>query len=103
MTPATAAALLRGDVAAKKEDPGESGWRLPRPDRDERDPNGKIESVLLSALGVAADSADRLAYKRSHPNFAQLYEELLEQGLDAALHSRELRPDVDTFLHGHGR
>src|SRR5258708_2504170 len=103
MTPATAAALLRGGMDAKKEDTGDDaarGWRLPRPDRDERDPSGKLERLLLQTLEVEDEPNASEAYKQAHPAFAQLYERLLERGLDATLHSRELQPQVEAFAWG---
>ncbi len=100
MTPATAAALLRGGAATKKEEPDESGWRLPRPDRDERDPSGKLERLLLQTLEVEDEPNANEAYKQAHPAFARLYESLLDRGIDPTLNPSELKAQVEAFAWG---
>ncbi|HXA82131.1 MAG TPA: hypothetical protein VNY56_03435 [Methylomirabilota bacterium] len=72
-----------------KDTEGKVSWNIPRPNHDDRDPYGRIESQMLDVKtrlhelhpkepGLYAHELHQ-KYKREHPEFADEYERELQQ------------------------
>jgi len=92
--------LRRKPAKENKNAQTDDAWTndIPRPDRDDRDPYGKLQRIAAGILADSRDDEERRAWIAAHPKFADTYEALLQCGFDPSEHSSELTPRVAAFL-----
>ncbi len=97
--------LMQGKPTAAQSAPHDTASRIPRPERDDRDPGGVLEQCLLdllcpvpSKLSIERHDRHREYLAANGARFAQLYETLLEQAIEPALDHKSKRELVAAFL-----